>query len=102
VAPNIVTAKIAETEIFIALAPTLAALKKIGVFRAGSPTGPGKARPNDRLRRNPPFYYCLRLEDYAPLGAGVSGAPSIRISLMSTGPSRRGKPSTHTPTNQKR
>ena len=31
-APNIVTAKIAETEIFIAFAPALASLKKIGVF----------------------------------------------------------------------
>jgi hypothetical protein len=31
VAPNIVTAKIAETEIFIAFAPTLASLKMIGV-----------------------------------------------------------------------
>jgi hypothetical protein len=33
------------------------------------------------------------------LGAGVSGGPSIRISLMSTGPSKRGKPSSHTPKN---
>jgi multidrug efflux pump subunit AcrA (membrane-fusion protein) len=32
VAPNIVTAKIAETEIFIAFAPTPASLKKMGVF----------------------------------------------------------------------
>jgi len=32
VAPNIVTAKIAETEIFIAFAPTLASLKVIGVL----------------------------------------------------------------------
>ena len=31
-APNIATAKIAETEIFIAFAPTLASLKMIGVL----------------------------------------------------------------------
>ena len=29
------------------------------------------------------------------VGAGVSGGPSIRISPMSTGPSKRGKPSIH-------
>ena len=34
------------------------------------------------------------------LGADVSGGPSIRISLMSTEPSKRGKPSPHTPKNQ--
>jgi len=33
------------------------------------------------------------------LGAGVSGEPSIRISLMSTGPSKHGKPSPHAPKN---
>jgi hypothetical protein len=33
------------------------------------------------------------------LGVGVSGEPSIRISLMSTGPSKHGKPSPHTPKN---
>jgi hypothetical protein len=34
-----------------------------------------------------------------PLGAGVSGEPSIRISLTGTGLSKRGKPSPHPPKN---
>ncbi len=51
-------------------------------------------------QRTSPRYFgmCVSCQ-MLTLGAGVSGGPSIRISLMSTGPSKRGKPSPHTPKN---
>jgi hypothetical protein len=55
--------------------------------------GIGSPLPSILRYRSPGLRAMSQMCQMLTLGAGVSGGPSIRISLMSTGPSKRGKPS---------